>query len=284
MKSICHEVRRNSPSVTLCSPASRFSSITSRIASSSRSRSASDSISPALYAARARARSGGRRRLPTWSARNGGLSRAGILASSVGDLVLSINDTRAFELAVLGPVVGSKRGRQVPIRAVGARLAGADSGRAGGTAAAGHVNARDSPARPRDGSLVRDRGDLGRRVRVRERGISAGAGSADRPLRTVARDGADGAGASRGTGGIRTGGVGRRERSGGRAARGARGRADAAGVADGAGADARRVQGPARARDGLRARLRGPGGGLGDRPADRRARGRIHLSGGRGDR
>ena len=47
MKSMCQVARRNSPSVADCSPASRCSATTSRIASSSTARSASASIRPA---------------------------------------------------------------------------------------------------------------------------------------------------------------------------------------------------------------------------------------------
>src|SRR3954464_4924045 len=72
MKSMCQDERRSSPSVTVCRPASRWSSITSRIASSSAAFSAAASMRPALKAARASWSAGGRNRLPTWSARNGG--------------------------------------------------------------------------------------------------------------------------------------------------------------------------------------------------------------------
>src|SRR5579875_952915 len=75
MKSMCHDVRRNSPSVTVCSPTSRCSSMTSRMAASSAARSASASMRPASKSARALMSSGGRSRLPTWSARKGGSAR-----------------------------------------------------------------------------------------------------------------------------------------------------------------------------------------------------------------
>ena len=75
MKSMCHEVRRNSPSVAACSPIRSCIATASRIAASSAARSAPTSISPAACAARARSRAGGRSRLPTWSARNGGSAR-----------------------------------------------------------------------------------------------------------------------------------------------------------------------------------------------------------------
>ena len=75
MKSMCHEARRNSPSVADCSPTSSCLRTTSRIASSSMPRSSSASMRPALRSSRACSSSGGRSRLPTWSARNGGVVR-----------------------------------------------------------------------------------------------------------------------------------------------------------------------------------------------------------------
>src|SRR5438093_367200 len=72
MKSMCQEARRNSPSVAVRRPTSRCRATTSRIAASSASRRASASIAPEANASRASSSSGGRSRLPTWSARNGG--------------------------------------------------------------------------------------------------------------------------------------------------------------------------------------------------------------------
>ena len=68
---MCHDARRNSPSVAVRSPTSACIRTTSRIASSSMPRSSASSISPAACRARASSRFVGRRRLPTWSARNG---------------------------------------------------------------------------------------------------------------------------------------------------------------------------------------------------------------------
>ncbi len=64
MKSMCHEVRRSSPSVAVCRPASRCRPTTSATERSSSSRSASSSISPAACRARASSSDGGRSRLP----------------------------------------------------------------------------------------------------------------------------------------------------------------------------------------------------------------------------
>src|SRR3954469_1055573 len=76
MKSMCQEARRSSPSVADWSPTSSCLATTSRIASSSIARSSAASTSPAACSSRARSRRSGRRRLPTWSARNGGFVRA----------------------------------------------------------------------------------------------------------------------------------------------------------------------------------------------------------------
>src|ERR671915_327299 len=75
MKSMCQEARRNSPSVADWSPTFLCIRTTSRIASSSTARSRSAETCPAAKPSRASRSSGGRSRLPTWSARNGGLSR-----------------------------------------------------------------------------------------------------------------------------------------------------------------------------------------------------------------
>src|SRR3954467_14643559 len=86
MKSMCHEARRNSPSVAERSPTSSCLRTTSRMASSSTPRSSSASMSPALKSSRACNSCGGRSRLPTWSARNGGRVRAAMAGSSSGSL------------------------------------------------------------------------------------------------------------------------------------------------------------------------------------------------------
>src|SRR3954470_7251576 len=75
MKSMCHEARRNSPSVAERSPASCWSRMTSRMASSSTERSSLASMSPFTNRSRASSSTGGRSREPTWSARYGGVSR-----------------------------------------------------------------------------------------------------------------------------------------------------------------------------------------------------------------
>src|SRR6266498_298848 len=76
---MCQEVRRNSPSVADCSPTSSCILTTSVMASSSAARSSSAVTRPAAKSSRAFSSAGGRRRLPTWSARNGGVSRTGIV-------------------------------------------------------------------------------------------------------------------------------------------------------------------------------------------------------------
>src|SRR5919197_2775904 len=96
MKSMCQEVRRNSPSVAERSPTSRCILTTSRIAASSTARSASSSMRPAACSSRAWSSSGGRSRLPTWSARNGGVLRADM------DLSLSLRLDQAAPDRVAG--------------------------------------------------------------------------------------------------------------------------------------------------------------------------------------
>src|SRR5215204_405299 len=90
MKSMCEGVRRNSPSVASWRPTSRCCATTSRIASSSTARSPASSSLPALCSARAWRRRSGRRRLPTWSAPNGGEVRCAmsVLARAFPDHVL----------------------------------------------------------------------------------------------------------------------------------------------------------------------------------------------------
>src|ERR1700694_4127981 len=75
MKSMCHQSRRNSPSVTACRPTSSWSLTTSRMCLSSTPRSSSAEISPFFLFARISCNSRGRSRLPTWSARNGGFMK-----------------------------------------------------------------------------------------------------------------------------------------------------------------------------------------------------------------
>src|SRR5215469_14596504 len=86
MKSMCHDSRRSSPSVADLSPTSPCILISSRIAASSTSLSWPALVCPAANAPRARSTSGGRSRLPTWSARNGGRAASAMrLAPSCGE-------------------------------------------------------------------------------------------------------------------------------------------------------------------------------------------------------
>src|SRR5580765_1812448 len=72
---MCHEARRNSPSVADSSPMSSCILTTSLMASSSIDRNCSAVMRPAWKSARARRTEAGRSRLPTWSAWNGGTAR-----------------------------------------------------------------------------------------------------------------------------------------------------------------------------------------------------------------
>src|SRR5580700_3373614 len=73
MKSMCQEARRNSPSVADCRPTSSCIWIAAGITSSSTARRSAAVIWPAAKSSRAISSRWGRNRLPTWSARNGGL-------------------------------------------------------------------------------------------------------------------------------------------------------------------------------------------------------------------
>src|SRR4051812_17928065 len=90
MKSMCHDARRNSPSVAVWRPTSSCIFTTSRIASSSIPRSSASSIFPAACSSRASSRRLGRSRLPTWSARYGGLSRLAMTGSYAGPAVENV--------------------------------------------------------------------------------------------------------------------------------------------------------------------------------------------------
>ena len=100
MKSVCHSARRNSPSVAERSPAASCIATASRIASSSARVSWSAVMVPAAWSARARSSAGGRSRLPTWSARNGGVVR-GAMAPAQNRLSGRPKWTRARSPAVV---------------------------------------------------------------------------------------------------------------------------------------------------------------------------------------
>src|SRR5436190_1769331 len=80
-KSKCHQERRNSPSVASLNPTEACRCTTFSISVSSILRSSSGAISPFSSFARASLILGGRRRLPTSSARKGGLVRCMVLNS-----------------------------------------------------------------------------------------------------------------------------------------------------------------------------------------------------------
>src|SRR3954454_5474706 len=81
MKSMCHDSRRNSPSVIERRPVASWRRMTSTIASSSIARRSSGEMRPLALSSRACSTSGGRSRLPTWSARKGGIVRTDIRRS-----------------------------------------------------------------------------------------------------------------------------------------------------------------------------------------------------------
>src|SRR4051812_22770036 len=96
MKSMCHDARRNSPSVAARRPTSSCFRTISRIASSSTSRRASASMRPAAKSSRAACSRAGRSRLPTWSARKGGFVRRPA-ATAVGASSLMARDRISVE-------------------------------------------------------------------------------------------------------------------------------------------------------------------------------------------
>src|SRR5262249_61776943 len=74
-KSKCHQERRNSPSVASPRPSSSCFLMTFAISRSSTALSSAAVMAPFSRLARASLSAAGRRKLPTWSARNGGLVR-----------------------------------------------------------------------------------------------------------------------------------------------------------------------------------------------------------------
>src|SRR6516164_4352752 len=84
MKSRCHDWRLYSPSVASLSPTSSWRRTTSRIAACWMRSSSSDSISPFSARSRAAMSASDRMRLPTCSARNGGLLRPMLMVARFG--------------------------------------------------------------------------------------------------------------------------------------------------------------------------------------------------------
>ena len=78
-KSVCQDLRRFSPSVIDLSPTASCFLISASISRSSTAFNCSAVISPAARLARASFSAAERSRLPTWSARNGGLVRCMLL-------------------------------------------------------------------------------------------------------------------------------------------------------------------------------------------------------------
>src|SRR3954454_13664310 len=105
MKSMCQVARRNSPSVAERRPTSSWSETTSRIASSSIALSSSAPIRSLAKSSRALSRAGGRSRLPTWSARYGGVSRAAIAEHRIVRHMLVGHVAFAFAPLQLAPAV-----------------------------------------------------------------------------------------------------------------------------------------------------------------------------------
>src|SRR5215211_1550274 len=92
---MCQVLRRNSPSVADWRPTSSCMATTSAMASSSTARNWSAEMRPAACCSRAARSRGGRRRLPTWSARYGGVVRSTVtsLVPLQGRLILPASRT-----------------------------------------------------------------------------------------------------------------------------------------------------------------------------------------------
>src|SRR5215207_8840187 len=92
---MCQELRRNSPSVADWRPTSSCMATTSAMASSSTARNWSAEMRPSACCSRAARSRGGRRRLPTWSARYGGVVRSTVtsLEPLQGRLILPARRT-----------------------------------------------------------------------------------------------------------------------------------------------------------------------------------------------
>src|SRR5437867_9661319 len=115
-KSMCHDLRRCSPSVMPCSPTSSWSFTTSRMEASSAAASLSAPTRPASFSSLSALSAAGRRRLPTWSARNGPRAAA----------VISLFEVTAEEGEHLLPRVPGLRGTvALGVREVQEGVAGA---------------------------------------------------------------------------------------------------------------------------------------------------------------
>src|SRR5262249_23724721 len=105
-KSKCHQERRNSPSVASFKPTEACRCTTFSISMSSTLRSSSGAISPFSSFARASLIFGGRRRLPTSSARKGGLGRCMVLNSGNSSVGTAAGDA---EMALQRRGIGLER-------------------------------------------------------------------------------------------------------------------------------------------------------------------------------
>src|SRR3954449_12014049 len=183
MKSMCHDARRNSPSVAVRSPTSSCIRTTSRMAASSASSSPASSSRPAACASRASSSSGGRSRLPTWSARNGGLVRGAIpghhtTRGHTGSLPPRRRVAPAAGLAGL-PLDGAAG----PARAAAAAAPGCDGALGAGARRGPRRGGRPRPDARRRG---RRRAARGAHPRPRARGRGRRAAGGERARRGLA--------------------------------------------------------------------------------------------------
>src|SRR6185436_2594310 len=122
-KSVCQERRRFSPSVTAFSPTASCLRIKAAMSRSSIAASCSAVISPRARLSRASFSAGERSRLPTWSARNGGLVRCIAARPTLDNGDSSPNFVGQFHdhpqlrpLLVLGQNVALLGGGKAPLR------------------------------------------------------------------------------------------------------------------------------------------------------------------------
>src|SRR5499427_5884818 len=156
MKSMCQDSRRSSPSVADRSPASCCIRTTSRMAASSISRSRPALSRPAACSSRARSSSGGRSRLPTWSARNGGRPDGHPVAAPAGGCSFWYPGMRLLSPRIVDKIVNNPRASRQGRLALTRGTSGADRETCAGRAPARVADARRDFHHQLSTALVRD--------------------------------------------------------------------------------------------------------------------------------
>src|SRR5215216_6316739 len=126
---MCQELRRNSPSVADWRPTSSCMATTSAMASSSTARNWSAEMRPAACCSRATRSRGGRRRLPTWSARYGGVVRSTVtsLVPLQGRLILPASRTGTDATRADDVSIGRRPGKWWTLSGEGERFPSAST-------------------------------------------------------------------------------------------------------------------------------------------------------------